>query len=346
LDEKLNLFELTRALVDIESITNNEEAVGSFLIGLLSDLATRTGGAVERCPVEAHRFNVFAHWGVPLVTLSTHMDTVPPFFASREDAEFIWGRGSADAKGIIASMIAAAEKLLAAGARSFGLLFVVGEERNSAGALAAARDPRGSRFLINGEPTDNKLVLAAKGILRYEIEATGRLAHSAYPELGESAIDKLLDVLQEIRKIPLPDDKLMGRTTLNIGVISGGRAPNVISDSARAEISFRTVADADTLRQAVTCAVAGRAAAKEAFSVPPMRFTSFDGLESAVVSYTTDVPAFAGAWGQPFLIGPGSIQVAHTLEERVPKKELLESAEIYRKMVAQLLAGAAQAERL
>jgi acetylornithine deacetylase len=345
LGEKLNLYELTRALVDIESVTNNEQAVGSFLLGLLSDLTARTGGAVERCPVEANRFNVFAHWGVPLVTLSTHMDTVPPFFASREDPDFIWGRGSADAKGIIASMIAAAEKLLAAGVRNFGLLLVVGEERNSAGALAAARDPRGSRYLINGEPTDNKLVLAAKGILRYEIEATGRLAHSAYPELGESAIDKLLDALQEIRQIPLPDDTLMGRSTLNIGVISGGRAPNVISDSARAEISFRTVDDADTLRQAVTRAVAGRAAARQAFSVPPMRFASFDGLESAVVSYTTDVPAFANAWGEPFLIGPGSIQVAHTLEERVAKKELLAAAEIYQKMVAQLLSRAAEAER-
>ena len=273
------------------------------------------------------------------------MDTVPPYFASREDSEFIWGRGSADAKGIIASMIGASEKLLAEGARNFGLLFVVGEERNSAGALAAARDPRGSRYLINGEPTDNKLVLAAKGILRYEIEATGRLAHSAYPELGESAIDKLLDALQEIRKIPLPEDQLMGGSTLNIGVISGGRAPNVISDAARAEISFRTVDDADSLRQAVTRAVANRAAAKEAFSVPPMRFTSFDGLESTVVSYTTDVPAFANAWGQPFLIGPGSIHLAHTLEERIAKKELLEGAEIYKKMVAQLLTRAAGAPR-
>jgi len=341
----VNLFELTRALVDIESVTNNEEAVGSFLLGLLSDLTARTGGSVERCPVEANRFNVYAHWGVPLVTLSTHMDTVPPFFASREDPEFIWGRGSTDAKGIIASMISAAEKLLAEDARNFGLLFVVGEERNSYGALAAARDPRGSRFLINGEPTDNKLVLAAKGILRYEIEATGRLAHSAYPELGESAIDKLLDALQEIRNIPLPRDAFMGRTTLNIGVISGGRAPNVVSDAARAEIAFRTIDSGDTLRQAVARAVTGRATAKEAFSIGPMRFTSFDGLESTVVSYTTDVPAFANTWGQPFLIGPGSIHVAHTLEERVPKKELLEAAEIYKKMVAQLLTRAAEVPR-
>src|SRR5277367_2908248 len=255
----MNVVELTRALVDIESVTNNEEAVASFLLGLLSDLTARTGGSVERCPVEANRFNVFARWGAPLVTLSTHMDTVPPFFASREDHEFIWGRGSADAKGIIASMITAAEKLLSAGTRNFGLLFVVGEERNSSGALAAARDPRGSRFLINGEPTDNKLVLAAKGILRYEIGATAPLAHSCYCELSESAIEKILEAHQEIRKIPLPQDAFMGRTTLNIGVISGGRAPNVISDSARAEISFRTVDDADTLRQAVTRAVANRA---------------------------------------------------------------------------------------
>src|SRR5271154_4982467 len=240
----MNVVELTRALVDIESVTNNEEAVASFLLGLLSDLTARTGGSVERCPAKANPFIAFARWGAPLATLPTHMDAVPPFFASRVDRDFIWGRGSADAKGIIASMITAAEKLLSAGTRNFGLLFVVGEERNSSGALAAARDPRGSRFLINGEPTDNKLVLAAKGILRYEIESTGRLAHSAYPELGESAIDKLLDALQEIREIPLPEDQLMGHSTLNIGVISGGCAPNVISDAARAEISFRTVNDA------------------------------------------------------------------------------------------------------
>src|SRR6202007_2059391 len=317
-----DIFQLTRKLVDIESVTNHEAAVGECLLHTLAPLSARFSGEVERCPVKDDRFNLFAHWGDPLVTLSTHMDTVPPFFPSREDADFIWGRGSADAKGIIASMIGAAEGLLESGVRNFGLLFVVGEERNSAGAYAAARDPRGSKFLINGEPTENKLALATKGLLRCEIEARGKLAHSAYPELGESAIDKLLDALQEIRKIDLPQDEFMGRTTLNVGVISGGRAPNVISDAARAEISFRTVDDGDTLRQAVTRAVTGRAVAKEAFSVPPMRFTSFDGLESAVVSYTTDVPAFANAWGQPFLIGPGSIHVAHTLEERVAKKEL------------------------
>ena len=242
--------------MDIESITNHEEAVGSFVSEILSGLASRTGGRVERCTVEPHRFNVFAYWDTPIVTLSTHMDTVPPFFLSKEDDEFIWGRGSADAKGIIASMIGAAENLLASGTKNFGLLFVVGEERNSAGAYAAARDPRGSRFLINGEPTENKLALAAKGILRYEVETTGRLAHSAYPELGESAIDKLLDVLQDIRKILLPHDELLGRSTLNVGVIAGGHAPNVVADSARAEIAIRLVDDGDATRDAVQQAVA------------------------------------------------------------------------------------------
>lgn len=341
----MNVFQLTRALVDIESITNHEEAVGSFLFATLTDLAARTAGSVERCPVEAHRFNVFARWGHPIVTLSTHTDTVPPFFGSHGDSEFVWGRGSTDAKGIIASMISAAEKLLAEGIRNFGLLFVVGEERNSAGALAAARDPRGSRFLINGEPTGNKLVLAAKGILRYEVEASGKLAHSAYPELGESAIDKLLDALQEIRKIPLPQDELLGRSSLNIGVISGGHAPNVIPDAARAEISIRVAGSQDAIREAMTRAVTGRAQAREVLFIPPMRFNPIDGLASTAVSFTTDVPAFANTWGEPFLIGPGSIHVAHTLEERVPKKELLEAVEIYKDMATQLLARPAEALR-
>jgi len=341
----MNLFELTRALVDIESVTNHEEMVGSFLFEVLSKFAASSGGSVELCPVKANRFNVFARWGTPTVTMSTHMDTVPPFFASREDSQSIWGRGSADAKGIIACMIGAAEKLVANGRRDFGLLFVVGEERDSAGALAAARDPRGSRFLINGEPTNNKLVLAAKGILRFEIEATGRLAHSAYPELGESAIEKLLDALQEIREIPMPEDGLLGRGSLNIGVISGGRAPNVIADAARAEISFRLVGSPGPLREAVARAVAGRAQEREVILIPPTIFSPFDRMETAVVSYTTDVPAFGNAWGQPFLLGPGNIHVAHTLDESVLKRELVEATEIYKNMATRLLARSSEVQR-
>src|SRR5690349_6605281 len=225
----MDLFELTRALVDIESITGNEEKVGLFLFGYLGRLTARYGGRIERMEVEPHRFNVFAQFGErPVVTLSTHMDTVPPFFPSRDDGEWIWGRGACDTKGIIAAMIHAASDLLAEGLRGLAILFVVGEERNSAGALAAAHDHRGSRYLINGEPTENKLALGSKGALRFEVTAKGRMAHSAYPELGESAIEKLLDALEHVRKMPLPKDDVLGASTLNIGTIQGGRAPNVI----------------------------------------------------------------------------------------------------------------------
>jgi acetylornithine deacetylase len=332
----MNVFKLTRALVDIESITSHEKNVGDFLFAHLSALASRHDGHIERMGVEPNRDDIFASWGEPVVTLSTHMDTVPPFFCSSEDAEFIWGRGSCDAKGIIAAMIAAAEKLLSAGSRNFGLLFVVGEERNSAGAKAAASNPRGSRFLINGEPTENRLALGCKGALRYEITARGKLAHSAYPELGHSAIDALLDVLNDIRKIPLPEDGLLGRSTVNIGTIEGGRAPNVVADLAGAEIMFRTVGDPAEIREAVSNAAVGRAEAREVLHTPAVQLAKFESLPTTIVAFTTDIPTFNGAWGQPFLIGPGSIHVAHTAEERISKKELSEAVEIYARMVSQL----------
>ena len=253
----MNVFELTRALVDIESITDNEAAVAAYLEDYLAKLAAHSGGQVERMEVEPGRFNILAAWGKPVVTLSTHMDTVPPFFPSREDAEFIWGRGSCDAKGIIASMVAAAEKLFGEGVKNFALLFVVGEERNSAGAAVAARAPRGSKYLVNGEPTENKLALASKGALRFELAARGKMAHSAYPELGDSAIEKLLDVLEKIRRIPMPQDPVLGGGRLNIGTINGGRAPNVVPDKARAELLIRLVADAGPIRAAIQEAAAG-----------------------------------------------------------------------------------------
>jgi acetylornithine deacetylase len=332
----MNLFELTRALVDIESITGNEERVGNFLFDHLSAVASRTNGHVERMEVAPRRFNVLARWGNPVVTLSTHMDTVPPFFASREDGEFIWGRAACDTKGIIASMMHAAEALLTGGGRDFALLFVVGEERNSAGAYRAAQQSCGSRFLINGEPTENKLALGSKGALRYEIVAEGRMAHSAYPELGESAIDKLLNALDRIRRLELPVDRLLGPSTLNIGTLNGGRAPNIIADQARAEIMIRLVGDSRGTKEAIAKAVAGCAEAREVLEIPAVRLGCLNGLETTVVAYTTDIPAFGGSWGQPFLIGPGTIHVAHTLEERVPKRQLVEAVEIYQRMVKQL----------
>jgi acetylornithine deacetylase len=332
----MSVFELTRALIDIESVTNSERRVGDYLFTYLSNLAKRYAGRVERMEVEPDRFNVFAYWGQPVVTLSTHMDTVPPFFPSREDDETIWGRGACDAKGIIAAVIAAAQKLLATGKKNFGLLFVVGEEVNGAGALVAARNPRGSRYLINGEPTENKIALGTKGALRYEIIARGRTAHSAYPELGHSAIETLLDVLQAIRAIKLPEDELLGPSTLNIGTIKGGRAPNVIADHAQAEIMFRLVGSAAPIREALAQVLAGCAEAREQYTTPAQRLEPFPGLPTTVVSFTTDIPSFGAAWGKPFLIGPGSIHAAHTAEEHIPKQQLLQAVEIYAKMVTKL----------
>jgi acetylornithine deacetylase len=333
----MTVFELTRALVDIESITNNEERVGQYLYDYLGALASRYDGAVERIEVEARRFNVYAQFGnTPVVTLSTHIDTVPPFFASREDDDSIWGRGACDTKGIIAAMIKAAEALLATGQRGFGLLFVVGEERNSAGAYRMAQEPRGSRYLINGEPTENRQALGSKGALRYEVCATGKMAHSAYPELGDSAIHKLLDALCAIKEIPLPVDDLLGPSTLNIGTLSGGRAPNVIADDAKADIMIRLVGDSTATKQALARAVDGLAELREVIEIPALRLGAVEGIPTTVVAYTTDIPAFGGQWGEPFLIGPGTIHVAHTLDERVPKAQLLEAVEIYQQMVRQL----------
>jgi acetylornithine deacetylase len=334
----MNVFQLTRTLVDIESISDKEIEVASYLHDYLSQIGGRTGGRVERMEVEAGRFNVFACWGEPIVTLSTHMDTVPPFFPSREDREFIWGRGACDAKGIIAAMTAAAEGLVAEGVRNLGLLFVVGEERNSAGAAAAARSPRGSRYLIDGEPTENKLVLASKGALRFELVAKGRAAHSAYPELGESAIETLLDALEAIRGVPLPQDPVLGSSTMNIGTITGGRAPNVIADAAKAEILVRLVGDPTPIREGFAEAVDNRAQLEEVLCIPAMEFLRVDGLPTTVVSFTTDVPVFNRSWGEPLLIGPGSIQFAHTTEERISRQELTDAVEIYSQIAKRLLA--------
>jgi acetylornithine deacetylase len=332
----MNIFELTRALIDIDSVTPNEQAVGNFLFDHLSKIAARTGGVVERMPVVADRFNVLATWDQPTVTFSTHIDTVPPFYGSREDDEFIWGRGACDTKGIQAAMIFAIEALLSEGVRNVALLLVVDEERDSIGAMEAAKHPRGSRFLINGEPTDNKLALGSKGALRYEIVAKGRMAHSAYPHLGDSAIDKLLDALAQIRNLPLPHNELFGPCTLNIGTIQGGRAPNVISDHAQADIFFRLVDDGSSLRAAVET-MAGIVDVREIRCAPAVKFSTLPGFGTFVAAFMTDIPSFEGKWGEPFLIGPGSVHVAHTDRECIAKREILEAVEIYKNMARRLI---------
>jgi acetylornithine deacetylase len=336
---------LTRQLVDIESTTYHEGLAGAFL----HEFLTTQRYAVERMPVDQpdglltpgvgkdERFNVYAALpGVtPDVALSTHMDTVPPFFGSSEDDLYLYGRGSCDAKGIIAAQVAAADRLRDAGVK-VGLLFVVGEERDSAGAMVANQNPRGSRFLINGEPTDNRLALASKGALRVELRAKGRMAHSAYPELGESAIDKLIGALNDLLALPLPVEPEIGPSTLNIGLISGGRAPNVIADKAEAHLLVRLVGPSEGLKQAILITVGDRADVDFSLDLPFVRMRKIGDLPTMVAKFTTDIPALTN-WGEPFLLGPGSIHVAHTPDEKIAKKELLEAVDLYYELATDLV---------
>jgi acetylornithine deacetylase len=330
----MDIFALTRKLMDIESTTGREGAVGAVLANELTAL----GYDVERMPVEANRFNVWAthpEHPRPELVLSTHMDTVPPFIPSSETGERIYGRGSCDAKGIIAAQVAASEKLQLRGIH-VGLLFLVGEERDSQGAQVANRQPRGSKFLINGEPTENRLAVASKGTLRVELVASGRMAHSAYPELGESAIEKLLDALENVRKVRLPDNPKAGPCTMNIGLIEGGRAPNVIPDYACAHLLYRLVGPTDELRRQITSAAAGKAQAKFILEIPYIEFATVPGIETMVAAFTTDIPALT-AWGKPLLVGPGSIHVAHTEGEHIEKQQLLEAIDLYATIAGKLL---------
>jgi len=330
----MNPFALTRKLIDIESITGQEAEVGNTLARELMAL----GYNVERMPVEGDRFNVWAtqpQHPAPALVLSTHMDTVPPFITSSETDECIYGRGSCDAKGIIAAQIAAAEQLKSVGA-DIGLLFLVGEERDSLGAQVANQQPRGAKFLINGEPTQNKLAVASKGTLRVELVARGKMAHSAYPELGESAIEKLLDALENVRALGLPNNPKAGPCTMNIGLIEGGRAPNIIPDHARAHLLYRLVGPSEALRHQIESAVAGKAEAEFKLEIPYMEFTAVPGIETMIAAFTTDIPALT-AWGHPLLIGPGSIHVAHTEGEYIEKRQLIEAIDLYITIARELL---------
>ena len=333
---------LTRRLVDIESTTYNEGRCGAFLDEYLRGL----GYQVERMPVSqpeleqpgsAPRFNVYATMpgSQPSVTLSTHFDTVPPFFGSSEDDMYVYGRGSCDAKGILAAQIAAAEKLYAGGL-PVGLLYVVGEERDSAGAAIANRDGRGSRFLINGEPTENKLALATKGALRVELRASGRMAHSAYPELGESATEKLIEVLHDLLRLELPVDPEIGPCTLNIGTLTGGRAPNVIADAAQAFLLIRLVGPSEPVKQMVREVVADRCDVQFTLELLPVRMKRIAGWETMVAKYATDISSLTN-WGEPMLLGPGTIHVAHTPDERVLKSELHDAVEKYAELAGSLV---------
>jgi acetylornithine deacetylase len=327
----MDAITLTRQLVDIESISGNEAAVGNYLYGALC----RVGYQTRRMPVEGGRFNVYAtspEQPNPEIVFSTHMDTVPPFIPSSEDAARIYGRGSCDAKGIIAAQIAASERLRQQGIY-VGLLFLVGEERDSLGAklaneYAATQPNHKCKFLVNGEPTENRIALASKGTLRVEVTATGRMAHSAYPELGESAIDKLIPPLTRLRAMPLPSDPEIGPCTLNIGLIEGGRAPNVIPDYAHADLLYRLVGPSTDLRRQIVETAGNQVKVEFPLELPFLRFRTVDGMPTMIAAFTTDIPTLTN-WGEPLLFGPGSIHVAHTDGEFIEKQQLAEAIELY-----------------
>jgi len=330
----IEVLKLTRELVDIPSVTGEEFQIGTSLAELLN----RLGYHVELQDVAPERSNIIATTEArPRVVLSTHMDTVPPFIASSEDDEFIYGRGACDAKGTIAAQIAAAEKLRAAGVNEIGLLFTVDEEVTSAGAKVANDHPVAAscEYLINGEPTDNRLAIGTKGSLQATVRTEGRAAHSAYPEEGESAIEKLLDVLDEIRNIEWPGDELFGDTTCNIGLLSGGTRANVISSEAEATLQIRLAVESTEAMNLLKQAVDNRAAVDYKSVHDPIRLMDLGAFEQMIARFTTDIP-YLSNWGKPLLIGPGSILVAHTDHERVSKADLLTAVETYVALVRKL----------
>lgn len=330
------LVELARNLIDVESTSGGEAAVTTWLAGCLRDRGYR----VTEQPVVDDRVNVLAVVGAaePEVVYSTHVDCVPPFFPSRVEDGVLYGRGACDAKGILAAQITALDRLRESGETRVGLLAVVGEEDGSPGARAANRLSNRSRYLINGEPTDNRLGAATKGAYRVRLSAAGRAVHSAYPELGESAVEKLLDALLALRGLDLPVDPLLGTTTYTVGVLSGGVAPNVVPPAAEADVNFRTVEPAERVRERLEAALPRTVSIDDVMIVPPVRLTTLPGFETASFSFTTDVP-FLTAWGKPLLVGPGSIHVAHTAEEHVRIDELAQSVDLYEKLARDLLAA-------
>jgi acetylornithine deacetylase len=327
-------LELTRALVNLETPTGAEGPATDFLDSALR----RAGYQVVLQPVSAGRHNLYAFREPPALVFSTHLDTVPPYVALREDDESIHGRGSCDAKGLAAAMIAAAEQLARCGERRIGLLFLVGEENGSDGARAANDLAPKGRFLINGEPTENKLSVGQKGSLRVDLEAAGRAAHSAYPDEGISAIAALLDTIERIRRMPLPADPTLGKSTLNLGLIAGGVAPNVIPPAASAQLLIRTVEPTEPLKKAIRALMAPGVKVKFPVELPFYKGGNAPaGWETTVVSYASDLP-FLHAWGERYQLGPGTIRVAHTSEEHIRKADLLRGVELYVQLASDLLA--------
>lgn len=328
-----DVLRLAAELMAIDSTSGQE----GELMAHVSLMLESRGWRVTRIPVTPGRMNVLATCvHEPLVTLSTHLDTVPPYLPPRIVEDTLWGRGACDAKGIAAAMILAAEHLRERDC-PVALLFVVGEELSHDGAHAANERPGSSRVLIDGEPTGLKLGLGTKGALRAVIRTRGVAAHSAYPELGDSAITKLVTLLHEIPTLELPHDELLGATTINVGQLTGGIADNVIAPEAEARIMVRLVSDAEELWALLTKWIAGRATLERGSLVPAMRLNSVPGFETTIVAFATDVPELT-RWGRPYLYGPGSIHVAHTAQEHVSRAELLAAVDGYVRLAEAALA--------
>ena len=331
----MDLFDLTKSLMNIPSVSGDEEAVGFYLRDYLRSL----GWTVELQAVSENQNNVIAYLNeTPRVFLSTHIDTVPPFIEASEDDEKIYGRGACDAKGIIAAQITAAEQLRKEGVEDIGLLYTVEEERTSSGAKAANQHPLAAKceFMINGEPTDNDLAIGSKGTFRLMIKTDGKAAHSAYPERGDSAIEKLLDILEDIRHTKFPNDEFFGDTTVNIGTIEGGVALNVIPPEAGAGLAIRLTTPKEPIFEALKNVVRDRGEIEILSCSEPVKMLAVEGFNHKVVRFTTDIPYLTN-WGQPLLLGPGSILVAHTKDEFVLKKDLEEAVNLYRGLCSGLL---------
>jgi len=327
-----DVVSLAAELLAIQSTTGSEAAAVDFV----SRWLVARGWNVTLQEVTRGRANIWASRAGGGVTFSTHLDTVPPYLPPRLEGTRLFGRGASDAKGIAAAMMIAADRLVGDGEKRVELLFVVGEEKGSDGARAANNLGSRSRYLINGEPTESKLASGAKGSLRATIRTRGREAHSAYPHLGRSAIEPLIELLPTLRGLPLPSDPVLGETTVNIGTIKGGTEANVIPAHAEAEIMFRLVTDVAPIKKMINDWAKGKADVEFGSHIPAQKFATVPGFETGPVAYTSDIPLLSN-WGEPLLFGPGSIHVAHTPDEYIDVEELRASVDIYERLARTLL---------
>ena len=318
---------LALELMGVDSTSGGEGAV----VALAERLLVARGWRVQRIPVTAGRDTLLATSGdAPALAFCTHLDTVPPYIPPRVEGGRLHGRGACDAKGIAAAMVCAGERLRERGTPT-ALLFVVGEETTHDGAHAAnasALRPPSVRVLLAGEPTESTLALGTKGAVRFTLRTRGRAAHSAYPHLGESATARLVALLAELDSVALPSDPLLGETTVNIGLLAGGVADNVIAPWAEARLMARLVTSPEEALALFTRWLNGRAELQPGVRVPPVRLGVVPGFPTSVAAFATDIPELT-AWGTPYLFGPGSIHVAHTDEEHVEVDELRSAVAAY-----------------